>query len=483
MKRRVLLVSLFLVSSIGPASGAPPNECSTPGDTRCETWSTSWGHAGPEERGDFPGQVEDSVVAPSGRTLYVTGVITEDDGLGSDITTLAFEAHSGRRKWVRRYEGGRGEGDHFNWGRALALSPNGRRLYVAGYQNATNADADWAVLGYRTRDGKLLWSRAGSRGGAEAIDLVVSPDGRRVYVTGTAREEQDMMTIAFESRTGEVVWRQRHTSPHGIVRPSQIEVAPSGRQLFVLAGVQSESPRPALDTTVVTYSLYERRAEREWVAVTHATGSPFVEDQLVLSPSGDAVYVAATEAIQTSSELTKTVRLDAATGAVDWSAVETDIRWPLIEVDPDGSTVYIAGEYRVGDDGRSAATARNADSGELTWFTVSPDSRWSSIRDVGIDGTRDVFVAAGGRLKFEPGRGDGYTIDTSSDMITSAFDTGTGEARWLARSNYPDIAFGYRAGAQTVSVAADGWVYSAGDLTQMRTAVHEMIFVGYAPED
>lgn len=131
-----VLGAATLVAAAVPAAGAPPVECSASGDTRCETWSATW-DAGPgDESSDRAARAEDSAVSPDGATVYVTATASEPGDDGSDAVTLALDARSGDRLWARQHDAGRAGGGDLNAGRALAVSPGGRRVYVAGYQDA-----------------------------------------------------------------------------------------------------------------------------------------------------------------------------------------------------------------------------------------------------------------------------------------------------------------------------------------------------------
>ncbi|HEX6856297.1 MAG TPA: PQQ-binding-like beta-propeller repeat protein [Streptosporangiaceae bacterium] len=72
-------------------------------------------------------------VSPDGRTVFVTGPVT-GPGTGNSIravfTAAAFGAATGTRLWVNRYRGPRNLGGS---GQSVAVSPDGRRVFVAGY--------------------------------------------------------------------------------------------------------------------------------------------------------------------------------------------------------------------------------------------------------------------------------------------------------------------------------------------------------------
>ncbi|MBI4728940.1 MAG: hypothetical protein HY775_05485, partial [Acidobacteria bacterium] len=96
-----------------------------------------------------------------------------------DFATLAYDAVSGARVWEVRYAS---LGSDYPSG--LAVSPDGARVFVTG----TSA-MGYASLAYDAADGSPLW-RALYDGASQpyysawAGGLVVGPDGARVFVTG-----------------------------------------------------------------------------------------------------------------------------------------------------------------------------------------------------------------------------------------------------------------------------------------------------------
>ena len=97
------------------------------------------------------------------------------------------------------------EGGGLDFAYAVAVSPNGRRAFVTGFSIVAGSAADYATIGYDTATGAQVWARryngAANRDDAGS-DLVVSPRGNRVFVTGTstgATSGQDYATIAYHS--------------------------------------------------------------------------------------------------------------------------------------------------------------------------------------------------------------------------------------------------------------------------------------------
>ena len=167
-------------------------------------------------------------MSPDGTRVYVTGGSAGLGGISDyDYATLAYDAASGAKIWVRSYQGPGYSGDY---ARALALSPDGTRIYVTGISPGVGTDADYATLAYDAASGAKIWARRynGPVNFSDAARAIgVSPDGTRVYVTGGsvgATSDYDYATLAYDSASGASLWTRRYDGP---------AVSPDGSRVFV----------------------------------------------------------------------------------------------------------------------------------------------------------------------------------------------------------------------------------------------------------
>src|SRR5689334_15724180 len=72
--------------------------------------------------------VADMALSPDGRTVYVTGS-SQGRLSGSDFATVMYDSSTGDRIGVLRYNG---PDNYSDWATSLAISQDGMRLYVAG---------------------------------------------------------------------------------------------------------------------------------------------------------------------------------------------------------------------------------------------------------------------------------------------------------------------------------------------------------------
>src|SRR5215467_12416552 len=116
----------------------------------------------------------------------------------------------GAQVWVSRYNGPGNGGDR---ALSLAVSPDGKRVFVTGRRRGSSLKADYATIAYDVATGTRLWvSRYNGPGNGVdyATKVVVSPDGTRVYVTGRAyggtADLRDYATVAYDAATGDQLW-------------------------------------------------------------------------------------------------------------------------------------------------------------------------------------------------------------------------------------------------------------------------------------
>ncbi len=176
-------------------------------------------------------------VSPSGGTVFVTGG-SEGAGSGSDYATIACNAATGKQLWASHYNG---PGNRDDAAFAVAVSPGGRTVFVTGNSYGTAATGeDYATIAYNAATGTRLWLQRyngpASRGD-NAWGMAVSPNGATVYVTGHDPQDGSGATIAYNTSTGAQLWVTRHTG----YNPTGVAVSPDGATVFV-AGYSHGGP-------------------------------------------------------------------------------------------------------------------------------------------------------------------------------------------------------------------------------------------------
>jgi hypothetical protein len=116
--------------------------------------------------------------------VFVTG---SSRGATSDLdyAAVAYNAATGARRWVSRYNGPENKED---FAVSVAAGPGGRSVFVTGRSPATSG-LDYATVAYNAANGASRWASRynGPASGADcASSLSVSPGGSAVFVTGTS---------------------------------------------------------------------------------------------------------------------------------------------------------------------------------------------------------------------------------------------------------------------------------------------------------
>lgn len=204
-------------------------------------------------------------------TVYVAGMVGLGNGGVMNSAAIAYDAATGKELWVA-LSGGNDEG--FNFSFALAVDPVGQRVYVTGLSQDEDLEGkfDMTTIAYDASTGAEVWRERFTPPGridAMGTALAVSPDGSRLYVGGFTSLQPDKelvlftpdggsvvpltgiagdyATLAYEAATGDLVWESRYnTAPAGVdpdtnaspvgFEPNfarDLALAPDGDRLFV----------------------------------------------------------------------------------------------------------------------------------------------------------------------------------------------------------------------------------------------------------
>lgn len=152
------------------------------------------------------------VTAPDGKTVYYAGVHWLPRA--TSFATAAIDASTGEVQWTSLHDPGPRLSTPSNVNdddaHALALSPDGTKLVVAGHStNATAGTIDTYALAYDASDGNLIWTmrEPGIRGTlgsvfpSAAYDVQFAPDGGRLFILGMNG------LAAHDPSTGVQLWR------------------------------------------------------------------------------------------------------------------------------------------------------------------------------------------------------------------------------------------------------------------------------------
>ncbi len=223
----------------------------------------------------------DVAISPDGRHVYATGA------LDSAIAVFARNGETGGLTWIERKTDGVDGVSGLGLAAAIAISPDGRHLYVA--TTGTNV----VIFGRNATTGRLTWLGQVSDGiggfdGLEGTEaLTVSPDGAHLYVTG--RRGDAVAVLSRDPASGALgfvqVVRDGEGGVDGIEEPRSIAISPDGTHVYVngigegAVAVFARSPRSGTLAFVQDYrGLFENGG-------------------ITVSPDGSRVFVGTTDSV------------------------------------------------------------------------------------------------------------------------------------------------------------------------------------------
>ena len=375
------------------------------------------------------------------------------------VSILAVGAASSPRApqsgqvWAARYDG---TAHGVDFGMAVAVSPDGNRVFVTGQTDGLGTGEDAGTVAYDASTGGQLWETSYDvPGDAEATAIAVTPLGTAVFVTGVGpgASGQDYVTIAYDAATGAQLWAESYNGPgNGDDVANAISVSPSGSDVFVTG--RSPGSGSGDDYATVAYSA--STGSQQWAKRFQSPGS--ADDtayDIGVSPDGARVFVTGQVAKQTDAETWGTVAYDAGTGGVLWNrrygqGAGYDNEAYALAVSPDGSKLFVGG---------SVFSASLNDMGTVAYDAATGAQEWAKRYDShGYDYVEDMATSPDGATVFVTGEGDGGP--TLYDFTTLAYSASTGAPLWKRSYDGPrhmnDLAYSIAASPDGSSVYVTG---------------------------
>lgn len=283
-------------------------------------------------------------VSPDGRNVYVTA--------GADGSVTVFSRDSaGAVTFVEAEQDGlTGSGEQPN---LVAVSPDGKNVYVTTYNgDSVISFARDATTGALTKVDADVDGVGGVDGIDQASDVVVSPEGKNVYVTGA--EDDAVTTFNRDKGTGQLTFADADvddaTGGNALAGAYALAISPDGRNLYVTARADHAVVAFARDANGAISHLGD---SEDGIGGVEGIRTPY---GIAIAPDGSHVYA----------------------GGFDDDAVATFVRdattdvLSFVEADVDGSSGggLLMGAFRVEVpcDGRSVYVSSDEDA--ITGFAV-----------------------------------------------------------------------------------------------------------------
>lgn len=332
----------------------------------------------------------------------------------------------GTKLWVARYRGQA----KTNIAVAVAASPDGSTVFVAGFSGTVRAH--FSTVAYNAATGAQRWAVPFyGRGYTQAYAMAVSPDGSKLFVTGSTTPVQGgsarAVTVAYDADTGARLWTQQAFPVSSTFNVgTAVAVSPDGATVFVGGTAGRHLAVVAYDAT--TGAL-------RWLAHYQPAGAANGNESVAVSPDGSMVFLTGPFRGSSGPIKSATIAYDAGTGAQLWSR---RYRGPgtfnvpeAVTVSPDGSRLFVTG-------GSSESLTGVVDFATVAYATANGAVLWSrsyrppATSEAGPGGAFAAGVSPDGRLVFVAGSSPG-SRPKSSNYTTIAYDTATGHTSWLAR--------------------------------------------------
>lgn len=250
-------------------------------------------------------------VSPDGTRVYVTAaspgvkdgtggtdpVSSSDEVDMQDYATIAYNAvpptesgdpELGTELWVARFDN---VGLHDSPIGGVAVSPDGGLVFVTGVSAAGTTEDGvhtrfvWETIAYDAATGQQVWRQEHSEEGAgyfsSARALTVSPDGTRLYVTGSVDGENvktnafgtfvgsptrssKLDVVAYDVLTGTELMAAQYPGI-GVSNAYGVQVSPDGETVFIAGDVLS-AKAPSTASSLVTVAFDASTGMQRWAA-------------------------------------------------------------------------------------------------------------------------------------------------------------------------------------------------------------------------
>ncbi|HEY1345630.1 MAG TPA: hypothetical protein VGF54_11625 [Streptosporangiaceae bacterium] len=391
---------------------------------------------------------------------------------GATLATSGFTgsgasvaAAPGEQLWTARYDNG-GTDD----ASSVAASPDGTKVFVTGTSETQfDGSPQYTTVAYNATTGAQLWA---SRyiGAAIGTDVALSPDGTEVFVTGRTElnDHPRFATVAYNAASGAQLWAKLYGSGAGLsgAAPSSLAVSPDGSRVVVTGYNSGPSGAPSANYATVAYSAVT--GARLWARTYNGPGNGRdVAAAVTISGSGRVFVTGSSYGGASRLGDYATVAYAGASGTRAWVA---RYNGPASGGDAATAIAFSPGQGRVTVTGSSAGVSSGQDYATVAYNTTTGVRIWASRYNGpgnGRDSASAVTVSGSGRVLVTGSSYGGAA--TGSDYATVAYAGASGTRAWVARYNGPGsrgdaaAAIAFTSGQVAVTGTSDGGTATGSD--------------------
>lgn len=241
-------------------------------------------------------EVLGNAIAASTSRVYITGLAAAPCGAAHEVT-IALDAVTGQVAWVEAIPA-------TDWpasdGLAVTSSPDGRIVYVVGtaYLGPNSPSSTAYVRALDEATGSELW-RAVDTGYTAGKTLSISPDGSTVTAgyddetvdpTTSVRETIGSTVTTYDAHSGHALWSQSTPVP-GQGGVTDVAYAPNGSRIFTLTCDSSGGGFNSFDSRAYSATNGTELWEAQYGGSSQAISAcPDNGGSLVVSPDGTRLY-------------------------------------------------------------------------------------------------------------------------------------------------------------------------------------------------
>ena len=311
---------------------------------------------------------------------------TCNDGWHTETGTFTVES-SGNLEFEENYINGSGGITGINNAKAIDISSDGKHAYVVGY-----SDNSVSVFSINASDGKLTFveNKTDGTGGVDglqgAYDVIVSSDGKSVYVVG--KDEHSLAVFSRNATTGELTYVDKEVQGgDGVTKmntPTGVGISNDNKNVYVAADGGKALNAFTRNTTTgqLTY-LNDVKITNDMKGHLSVFVSP--DDKNIYVSSQTAGNIVVFTRNTTTGDITHLETIKDDTGSITKLGGSTDVI-----VSPDNKHVY-ATSY---DEDAVVVFSRNLSTGALTFIQ---EITRSDISNNGLDGANAIHITSDGK--------------------------------------------------------------------------------------